>query len=141
MFFCIFDYTSQILFDKSKRFGTYASAFFSAFIKKHLATIQKPEWILLRLFANQFMFHVPPSPTAMTQMSLHNHPLVPQPHSGNSNGPPPIPPRTYSNKSLMNGRPQHMVAPIKPMRKYCLEEFKFTKLLGKGSFGKVRKIL
>ena len=86
------------------------------------------------------MFHIPPSPTAMTQMSLHNHPLVPQPHSGNGKGPPPIPPRTYSNKSLMNGRPQHMVAPIKPMRKYCLEEFKFMKLLGKGSFGKVRKI-
>ena len=32
-FFCIFDYTSQILFDKSKHFGTYASAFFSAMTK------------------------------------------------------------------------------------------------------------
>lgn len=42
---------------------------------------------------------------------------------------PPVPPRTYSARSLMRQS--------KPMRKFRLEEFQFLKLLGKGSFGKV----
>ncbi len=61
---------------------------------------------------------------------------LPPPSNGLSGeAPPPVPPRTYSNRStLTNGRP---TVARKPMRKYRLEEFRFLKLLGKGSFGKV----
>ena len=78
---------------------------------------------------------------------------VPGPQSQNRHKPvgdpnaPPVPPRTYSNKSLANGRSQSSsyngASPVsrpsyqKPTRKYKLEEFSFVKLLGKGSFGKV----
>jgi len=74
---------------------------------------------------------------AMAQVAIQQQ-LVPQPQ--NSSGAPPVPPRTYSNKSLSNGRPQQMQSarrPSKPLRRYHLEEFQFLKLLGKGSFGKV----
>ena len=76
-------------------------------------------------------------PAEMTRMALTESQIQvpgPQPYHDYSSGepPPPIPPRTYSNRSLMNGRP-----PRKPMRRFKLEEFQFLKLLGKGSFGKV----
>ena len=41
--FYIFDYTSQILYDKSRRFGTYSSAFFSAMTKHRQKLVYKRE--------------------------------------------------------------------------------------------------
>ena len=59
--------------------------------------------------------------------------------------PPPVPPRTYSQKALANGRPHSYnglpVPSSRQMRKYRLDDFQFVKLLGKGSFGKVRDIV
>ena len=39
--FYIFDYTSQILYGKSRRFGTYSSAFFSAMTKNRQELVYK----------------------------------------------------------------------------------------------------
>ncbi|CAI8002435.1 Protein kinase C delta type [Geodia barretti] len=56
-------------------------------------------------------------------------------------GAPPIPPRTYSQRGpTTNGHitPGSFHGYSRPtMKKYRLEQFKFIKLLGKGSFGKV----
>ena len=88
----------------------------------------------------------------MLQASMK--PDVPSPQNGGNRhrplsltsdvAPPPVPPRTYSQRGHMNGGPaghtRHHAphSPVtKPMRKYQLEEFQFLKLLGKGSFGKV----
>lgn len=71
--------------------------------------------------------------------SNKHRPLV----ATNEGTPPPVPPRTYSQRGPANGGPsggynRHPHLPVsKPMRKYRLEEFQFLKLLGKGSFGKV----
>ena len=58
---------------------------------------------------------------------------------------PPVPPRTYSQRPVANGvanrsPPQSRAAQevCKPKKCYTLKDFKFVKLLGKGSFGKVR---
>lgn len=67
--------------------------------------------------------------------------------STNDGTPPPVPPRTYSQRKHTNGGPalygrhshNHIHVPVsRPMKKYSLQEFQFLKLLGKGSFGKVR---
>lgn len=62
---------------------------------------------------------------------------------------PPVPPRTYSQRpQVSNGNgygnivmrktmSQGQVIPSKPARCFNLKDFKFVKLLGKGSFGKV----
>ena len=81
--------------------------------------------------------------TAMTRTVIEDtYTLV---HLPGKDGAPPIPPRTYSKRTpSTNG---HVVGTgglynnfVRPStRKYCLEEFTFVKLLGKGSFGKVRE--
>ncbi len=58
---------------------------------------------------------------------------------------PPVPPRTYSQRlPVANGvanrsPPQPRADVCKPSKCYNLKDFKFVKLLGKGSFGKVRE--
>lgn len=95
---------------------------------------------------------------AMLKASLLETNSVPAPHLNghrplkavSSSDPlaPPVPPRTYSQRPHMsNGSvQQHQAMPPaaskpfsdKPIRPYNLSNFRFIKLLGKGSFGKVR---
>ena len=69
-----------------------------------------------------------------------HRPLSSTPAISSGGAPPPVPPRTYSQRALSNGRPHSYggaSVPAKSMKKYRLEDFQFVKLLGKGSFGKV----
>jgi hypothetical protein len=91
---------------------------------------------------------------AMLKAAMAEAASVPTPHVNGhrplkavcSNDPaaPPVPPRTYSQRPNSNGsvrQPQAASAgkPFsnKPLRPFNLSNFKFVKLLGKGSFGKV----
>ena len=92
--------------------------------------------------------------TLLEQQQMYAASAVPGPRNGHrplssaaavggSGGPPPpVPPRTYSRKALANGRSHSYnglpLPEAKPMKKFKLEDFQFVKLLGKGSFGKVR---
>ena len=75
---------------------------------------------------------------AMTRATIEDtYRLV---HLPGKDGAPPIPPRTYSKRTpTTNGHVGTYNNFVRPsLRKYSLEEFTFLKLLGKGSFGKVR---
>ena len=96
---------------------------------------------------------------AMLQQSLAEANSVPSPRVNGhrplkavcSSDPlaPPVPPRTYSQRPHMsNGSTHTPQAPSsgkpfsnKPNKPYNLSNFKFVKLLGKGSFGKVSERL
>lgn len=81
--------------------------------------------------------HNVPAPTSQSHVMNGHRPLK----AVSSSDPlaPPVPPRTYSQRP--NG-PTHSYSTsclpiVKPAKPFSLSNFKFVKLLGKGSFGKV----
>lgn len=87
-----------------------------------------------------------PSPQLNQHPKLNGH----KPVTSTSSRPlaPPIPPRTYSQRPPMaNGTPPAQPASLAqsqahppPIKRFTLIDFQFVKLLGKGSFGKVRNM-